>query len=182
MQHLPRMSAAYGFMANPAGLSLQMSQPVPAGVALHPRHTLLPASPITAHATPKLLVSLQAHMFPSQFGLTPGWHEKHDLLRATPVLSLSNVCNTVAFELQCKAGPAWHQLFCKPAAQHKQASNGPLCIQRPLSSCAALLAQSVAANAHTVQFLVCTCSTDTKAHCAPFWQHLCHSCVCTRRV
>ncbi|KAL0021382.1 hypothetical protein WJX77_010237 [Trebouxia sp. C0004] len=56
VQHLPRMSAAYGFMANPAGLSPQLSQPVPAGEAWHPRHTLLPASPMTAHQTPKLLV------------------------------------------------------------------------------------------------------------------------------
>lgn len=113
MQHLPRMSAAYGFMANPAGLSPQLSQPVPAGVPLQSRHTLLPAGPIAAHATPKLLVSLQAHMFPAQFGLTPGWHEKHSLLRATPVLSLSSVGNTVVLDLECKAGPAWYQLFCK---------------------------------------------------------------------
>lgn len=70
VQHLPRMSAAYGFMANPAGLSPQLSQPVPAGMALQPRRTLLPASPMTAHATPKLLVSLQPNMFPLQFGLT----------------------------------------------------------------------------------------------------------------
>ena len=63
VQHLPRMSAAYGFMANPAGLSPQLPQPVPAGIALPPRHTLLPASPMIAHATSKLLVSLQAHMF-----------------------------------------------------------------------------------------------------------------------
>ena len=57
VQHLPRMSAAYGFMANPAGSSAQLPQPVPDGVALHPRHTLLPASPMAAHATPMLLVS-----------------------------------------------------------------------------------------------------------------------------
>jgi len=113
VQHLPRMSAAYAFMANPAGLSPQLSQPVPAAMALHPRHTLLPASPMTAHATPKLLVSLQSHMFPSQFGLIPGWHEKHSLLRATPVLRLSNVCNTVVLTLECKADPAWYQLFCR---------------------------------------------------------------------
>ncbi len=127
VQHLPRMSAAYGFMANPAGLSPQLSQLVPAGVALHPRHTLLPASPLAAHVTSMLLVSLQAHMCPSQFGLTPNSHEKHSVLRATPVLSLSNVCNTVAVNLECKSGPAWYQLFCKPVAQHQQASNDPVC-------------------------------------------------------
>ena len=79
VQHLPRMSAAYGFMANPAGLSPQLSQPVPAGVALQPRPTLLPAGPINALATPKL-VSMQAHMLPLQLGLTTGSHEKHSLL------------------------------------------------------------------------------------------------------
>ena len=170
------MSAAYGFMANPAGLSPQLPQPVPAGIALPPRHTLLPASPMTAHATSKLLVSLQAHMFQSQFSLTPGSHEKHSLLRATPVLSLTNIRNS-AFNLECKSGPAWYQLVCRAPTMCKRqmitCASQPAAV--PHGLCKVLLLMRALCNL----WLVPPTPACTKLH---FGSIYLVSCVCTHCV